>query len=60
MNKYENALDEIAVQFLAMRKMVKDYSSERDIDLLKILQEAVSRITVMDENASSKTWIVTT
>lgn len=49
MNKYEIALDEITVQFLAMRNMVKGYSSERDIDLLNTLHEAVIRVTAMDD-----------
>lgn len=48
MNKYEIALDEITVQFLAMRNMVKGYSSERDKDLLNTLHEAVIRVTATD------------
>lgn len=49
MNKYEIALDEITVQFLAMRNMVKGYSSERDKDLLNTLHEAVIRVTATDD-----------
>lgn len=49
MNKYEIALDEITVQFLAMRNMVKGYSSERDRDLLNTLHEAVIRVTATDD-----------
>lgn len=50
MNKYEIALDEITVQFLAMRNMVKGYSSERDKDLLNTLHEAVIRVTATDDD----------
>ena len=49
MNKYEIALDEITVQFLAMRNMVKGYSSERDKDLLNTFDEDVMRVTATDD-----------